>query len=313
MLVPRSHLMRKRSLATITSEIPSSRIAGGILALILLTVLEGSVFAAEKKVLILYADKSTGAMMAYRETFQSVLNQGSKDHITFFEEYMDLWQNSSEEYLTLLRGYYAQKYRDQRFDLIVTQAPSVLNFISNYGEELFPGTPTVFGTMERRRIEEINLRPNMTGVLDDFAFVETVELALRLQPGIRKVFVVSGSSEIDKRYLVIARREFDQLKDRVEVVYLVDLTMEELEQRLSQLPDHSVTFFITLYRDSKGESIIQLDAAARVSKASTVPTYGLADRFIEAGVFGGYLFSLEAHASAAAKVASAGLISSTPT
>src|SRR6185369_15170257 len=211
MLVPRTHLMRKRSVARITSEIPSSRIAGGILALILLTVSEGSVFAAEKKVLILYADKSTGAMMAYRETFQSVLNQGSKDHITFYEEYMDLWQNSSEEYLMLLRGYYAQKYRDQRFDLIVTQAPSALNFISNYGEELFPGTPTVFGTMEKRRLEEINMRPNITGVLEDFAFVRNVELALQLHSGLRKVFVVSGSADADKRYLAVARKELDQV------------------------------------------------------------------------------------------------------
>jgi len=303
MLVPRSHLMRKRSLARITSEIPSSRIAGGILALILLTVLEGSVFAAEKKVLILYADKSTGAMMAYRETFQSVLNQGSKDHITFFEEYMDLWQNSSEEYLTLLRGYYAQKYRDQRFDLIVTQAPSVLNFISNYGEELFPGTPTVFGTMEKRRLEEINMRPNITGVLEDFAFVRNVELALQLHSGLRKVFVVSGSADADKRYLAIARRELDQVNDRVEMEYLLDLTIEELERRLSQLPEHSITFFVTFVRDKNGKSFTQLDAASRVSKASTVPTYCLVDRYVEVGAFGGNVFSLEADASAAAKVA----------
>ena len=107
----------------------SSKIAIGLLALLSLAVSADAVFAAEKKVLILYADKSTGVMMAYRETFQSALNAGSKDHITFYEEYLDLWQNSSEEYLALLRGYYAQKYRDQKFDLIVTQAPSVLTFI----------------------------------------------------------------------------------------------------------------------------------------------------------------------------------------
>lgn len=286
-----------------TSGVLSSKVAIGLFALMILAVSAGPVFAAEKKVLILYADKSTGVLMAYRETLQSALNEGSKDHITFYEEYMDLWQNNSEEYLSLLRGYYAQKYRDQRFDLIITQAPSVLNFISKYGDELFPNTPTVFGTMDKRRLEEITLRPTMTGVLDDLAFVRTVELALQLQPGLRKVFVVSGSSDIDKRYLVITRRELERLKDRVELVYLVDLTIEELEQRLSQLPEQSITFFVTLYRDGKGQSIFQLDAVSRVAKASSVPTYCLVDRFVDVGAFGGYVFSLEADAKEAARIA----------
>ena len=302
MLFRLDQILRKRSGTRTKSRVLSSKVAIVLFTLFLVGSADAA-YAADKKVLILYADKSTGAMMAYRETFQSVLNQGSKDHITLYEEYMDLWQNSSEEYLSLLRGYYAQKYRDQRFDLIVTQAPSVLKFISNYGEELFPGTPTVFGTMDKRRIEEIDLRPNMTGVLEDFGFVRTVELALQLHPGLRKVFVVSGSADADKRYLAVTRRELDQVKDRVEVEYLLDLTMEELEQRLSQLPEHSITFFVTFVRDKNGKPFIQLDAASRVSKASSVPTYCLVDRFVEVGAFGGYVFSLEADASAAAKVA----------
>lgn len=303
LLIRLAPILRKRSGARTTSGVLSSKVAIGVFALMILAVSAGPVFAAEKKVLILYADKSTGVLMAYRETFQSSLNEGSKDHITFYEEYMDLWQNTSEEYLSLLRGYYAQKYRDQRFDLIITQAPSVLNFISKYGDELFPNTPTVFGTMDKRRLEEITLRPTMTGVLDDLAFVQTVELALQLHPGLRKVFVVSGSSDIDKKYLVVTRRELERLKDRVELVYLVDLTIEELEQRLSQLPEQSITFFVTLYRDGKGQSIFQLDAVSRVAKASSVPTYCLVDRFVDVGAFGGYVLSLEADAKEAARIA----------
>jgi len=102
MLFRIDQILRKRAGTRRKSRVLSSKVAIVLFTLFLVGSADAA-YAADKKVLILYADKSTGAMMAYRETFQSVLNQGSKDHITLYEEYMDLWQNSSEEYLSVLR------------------------------------------------------------------------------------------------------------------------------------------------------------------------------------------------------------------
>src|SRR6185369_11328097 len=164
--------------------------------------------AADKKVLFLYADKSNGGMVAYREVVQTDMRAGSPDRITFYEEYMDLSQYPGEEYLSVLRSFYRQKYQGQRFDLIIAQAGSVLNFLTKYGEELFPNTPIVFGSLEKNRIEGLTLGPNITGILMDAGFGATLEAALKMQPDVRNVVVVSGASEVDAKHLAKARSQF---------------------------------------------------------------------------------------------------------
>jgi len=274
-----------------------------IVAVVLLSTSWTTASAAEKKVLFMYGDRSNGVIMAYREVLQSAMRVGSPDRITFYEEYMDLVLYPGEDYISLLRGFYRQKYKDQRFDLIVAQSPSPLSFLSLYGEELFPGTPIVFGTLDQSRIEGLSLGTKVTGVLADFPFGKSLDTALMLQPDVRTVVVVSGTSPIDMRYLAKARTEFSRFEGRVEFTYLTDLPLEEVEQKLANLPDHTITFFVTLYRDGAGQTFSQMDSAARVAKASRVPTYSVVDRFIEVGVIGGCVFSLEADANEVAKIA----------
>jgi PAS domain S-box-containing protein len=291
------------NLSRLTLRTPARRTQILRAALLLLLTLPATVSAADKKVLFLNTDKSNGMMIAYREAIQSAIRAGSPDRVTFYEEYMDLWQYSGDDYLLLLRDFYRQKYRGQKFDLIITQAPTALSFLLKYGDELFPDTPTVFGTLDKSRIEGLNLGPNITGILSDYRFGTTLEAALRLQPDVRSVVVVAGTSPGDVKYLAKARTEFRNFEGRVEFVYLTDLPMAELESRLAKLPEHTITFYVSLYRDGAGQPFVHMDSVARVTKASSAPTYSVVDRFIELGSIGGFVFSLEADAREVAQVA----------
>ena len=268
-----------------------------------LLALSTTTSAADKKVLFLYGDKSNGIMMGYRDVVQSAIRSGSPDRITFYEEYMDLSQYSGDDYLSLVRSFYRQKYQGQKFDLIIAQAGSVLSFLAKYGDELFPGTPVVFGTLEKSRIEGLKLGPNITGVLVDVGFGATLEAALRMQPDTRNVLVVSGSSQIDDKNLTKAQTQFHSFAGRVEFTYLTGLPMEELEQRLAHLPEHTIIFYITVYRDGAGHAFTLMDSLARVARASRFPTYSIIDRLIEAGSIGGFVLSMEADGKEVANVA----------
>ena len=250
----------------------------------------------------MYADKSNGVLITYREFLQSAMRAGSPDRVTFYEEYMDLSQYPGENYRELIRNFYRQKYLGQKFDLIFAQAPSVLNFLSKYGDELFPGTPIVFGTLDKSRIEGINLGSNITGVLSDFDFGRTLEAALRMQPDVRNVVVVSGASPPDANYLAKARTQFRSFEGRVELTYLTALPMDELEKRLANLPPHTITFYVTIVRDGAGQTFTALDSLTRVASVSSVPTYSFLDRFLDAGSVGGFVWSAEADADEVAKV-----------
>ena len=143
--------------------------------------------------------------------------------------------------------------------------------------------------LDQSRLEGLQLGPNITGVLTDLRFDKTLEAALTMQPNVRKVIVVAGTSEGDKKYLAKAKDQLRAFEGRVEFTYLIDSTMEEVENQLAKLSDDTITFFISFYRDKADHAFPPVEAMARVSNASPVPTYGPVDRYIDFGSIGGYV------------------------
>jgi formate hydrogenlyase transcriptional activator len=260
---------------------------------------------AEKSVLFLHTSKSNGpGAIAYDKAFQPALTENSPERINLYNEYTDLWRFTDDDYLQALRDFYRLKYADQHFDLIVVEQPPALRFLLAYGEDLFPGTPVVFCVMEERLIEDLHLRHNFTGVLARLDFKRSLESALRLQPDTRRVVIVGGVSPLDQSYLTTARKDLEQFEGPVEVTYLTDLPIDEIEKQVSVLPEHSIVFFVTLFRDSSGHTLPAAESAARIAKAANVPFYSIAEVFtIPAGGVGGYVWGIEPDAMEAAKVA----------
>jgi hypothetical protein len=111
----------------------------------------------------------------------------------------------------------------------------------------------------------------------------------------RSVVVISGSAENDSKYLG-AVPQMQKFEGRVELMYWTGLPMEEMEKRLAALPPHTVILYLTVNRDGSGVSFTPTEALARIAKASQVPVYVMADRFIGGGALGGFVVSLDEEA-----------------
>ena len=301
-------LARVHASANVLASILRARKHQGLgqpIALLLLVLSLASVsMAAEKSVLFIHTDKSNGpAVIPYDKTFQAELSADSKEKINLYNEYTDLWRLSGDEYARTLHDFYKQKYAGQHFDVIIVESLPALRFLLAYGDELFPGVPVVFSIMDRRLLEGLSLKPNFTGVLARLDFKTSLESAFRLQPDTRRVVVVGGTSPLDQSYLATARGEFQQFEGRLEFTYLTDLPIEEIERRVSTLPEHTIVFYVSLYRDSAGHVFPPVEAAARIGKAANAPFYSIVEAFVtSAGGVGGYLWSVEAEATEAAKL-----------
>jgi hypothetical protein len=70
------------------------------------------------------------------------------------------------------------------------------------------------------------LRANITGVVVKRVFAPTLDLARRLHPETRHVFVVGGVSPFDRRLQASVRHALRPYEDRVVVTYLTGLTMD---------------------------------------------------------------------------------------
>ena len=91
-----------------------------------------------------------------------------------------------EKLLELLR----LKYAGVKLDLIVSGTSRALRFLLAHRDDLFPGVPIVFTTVEKKTGVDFVLPADVTGVWVEIDWRGTLEAALQLQPQTRRVVVV---------------------------------------------------------------------------------------------------------------------------
>jgi PAS domain S-box-containing protein len=241
-------------------------------------------------------------MIPYDRAFQTTLLAESKDRVNLLMEYSDLWRRQDDRYLEVLRDFYRERYANQKIDVLVADSLPAIKFLIRYGEELFPQVPVVFCITDQHLIGDLTIPQHMTGVLTGFDFGKGVEAALTLQPDTQRVVVVGGTSQLDLRYLKQAREQFQPFEKRVQFEYLTNTPLEQIEKEISQLPPHTVVYFVMLYRDGANQSFGPFDAARRLAKASNAPFYSVGEPVIFLDSVGGYVWSVEADASETATI-----------
>ncbi|HSC29649.1 MAG TPA: ATP-binding protein [Vicinamibacterales bacterium] len=215
---------------------------------------------------------------------------------------MRLSQFRESDYDQILRDHYQRKYAGKPIDLIVAVMGPSLEFLLRHGETIFPGIPIVFCGADASDLEGKTLRPNITGVLVKRLFAPTLDLALRLHPETRHVFVVGGVSPFDRRLQASVRHELRPYEDRVIITYLTGLEMEQTVQALATVPPHSVVLYVTLFADGAGRAFVPHDALSLIAGAAAAPVYVFVDQFLGRGAVGGHVYSLDKHGTHAAEI-----------
>jgi signal transduction histidine kinase len=144
-----------------------------------------------------------------------------------------------------------------------------------------------------------DLPPDIPGVVQDFDWAGTLDLAQHLQPNAKTVFIVSGASNADRRR---DRETFSQLQpvlQNYDIRYLAGLPYDELLKQLSRLPRDSIVLLKRVFEDGSGRSR-GAEFAEELSKASAAPLYSSSATYFGSGIIGG---RMDSFTSQGAKVA----------
>ena len=130
--------------------------------------------------------------------------------------------------------------------------PNALEFVTK--RDFLPGVPLVTSYVVRRVVEEARqVRPELTGALPAQNAPRTLELMLAMYPATRRIDVVLGASEYERRQAEVGRRRiFAGFAKGVELVFLTDLTLEQIEGRVAALPDDVLVLYASLLQDASG-------------------------------------------------------------
>lgn len=203
-------------------------------------------------------------------------------------EYMDAKRRISPAYLERLHQFYRYKFGDNDYDLVLCSDETAFGFLQEYHREIFPETPVVFCGLEHFDEDMLEGKDFFTGVVEIFDLRATLATMLRLHPDRHRIYVVNDHTAMGRSI----GRELDKVIPDfpdLEFVPLEGLEMEELQARLSHLPQDSLVLFLAFSRDVSGKYFTCEEGISRISSSSNVPVYGPWDFHLGHGIVGGLL------------------------
>jgi signal transduction histidine kinase len=258
------------------------------------------------RVLVLYWDnKDFPGNVKFDESFKAALQQSPYSRkLEYYPEYMETTRFPGKRQ-DFFRDYLVKKYEGRSIDLVVASADLPLNFLLQYRADLFPNAPIVFlATSLPPGKEILSSGPGMTGIIHQSTYRETLDLALKLHPNTKQVFVISGSPERDKRFETAARRELSDFTGKVEIIYLTDLPLNELFLRTASLPSNSIALYVWQQSvNEQGRLLETYEVLARIAPTTSVPIYGMGTGNLGKGLVGGYLQGPDTNGAKLAEIA----------
>jgi len=238
---------------------------------------------------------TVGADHGIRSTFAA-------EPVEVRNEYVNTSGGIDPEVRRLQVAYLRQKYAGRKIELVIAVLSSALDFTLAHRADLFPGAPVVYCAVDEREIGKRRLPAGVIGVPTRVDFPATLQIARRLHPHARRVYVVAGASPFDTGWADEARRAFSPYEPELEFEYLVGLPMNDLLARVAALPDHSLIFYLHIFQDGTGKTFVPAEALELLAARANAPIYGRVDTHVGRGIVGGHVFTFEAEGRSAARL-----------
>jgi signal transduction histidine kinase len=233
---------------------------------------------------------------AIRESFAS-----SGAPVDLNTEYLESDRFPEATASAALREYIREKYRERRIEVVIAIAEPALNFALASRSALFPGAPIVYSGVTERSGSIRSENGGLAGVVSGAAYAATAELALKLHPDATRMVVIaySPSSQLQES----ARSALASVEQRVKISYLTETSVPALIAAVRAVPRDSLILYVRHSQDELGHVLIPPEVASLVSRAASVPVYGISDSYIGFGIVGGVVTEARAVGTRVASIA----------
>jgi len=223
--------------------------------------------------------------------------------IDILVDFLDLARFPTEADELRSAHYMAEKHAGKLPDLIMPLGTEAERFAVKYRDIIGPKVPMVFCCVTPELANAPGRPKDVTGNYGEFDAGKTIRLAQQLQPNAKNLIIISGSSEIDGRWLVELRKEINPFEASLKTEYWVGVRYETLLERVAHLPPETIVIFVTIYGDNTDRKFVPAEAVEGLAKVTTAPIYGPSDTYLGRGVVGGYMDSFELMGDGAAEMA----------
>jgi signal transduction histidine kinase len=247
-----------------------------------------------RRVLILNdADPTLPAFVAMDRAMRAALTAPGRPRVDIFFEALDTLRFPGTQLQNELVALLAKKYVSLRIDVVVAIGTASLDFAELHRDRLWPDARIVFSGVPMELLRDRQLAPTTTGMLRRFDLDGTVGLALALRPATRRLVVIAGSGDFDKLMTGLARTQLEPYAKRLTLDYWVDAPIDHFLLRVAQLDSNDAVLYLSIGRDSAGQTFVPREVLKRLSVASPAPIYGAVETYLGHGAVAVSAYSIE--------------------
>jgi hypothetical protein len=187
-------------------------------------------------------------------------------------EYMDSRRFTGPGVEDRFEGFIREKYRNHRFDLILSSDDAALAFLMERRDKLFPGVPVVFMGLNNRDLAMSVDRRSYTGILEIFHTDTLIDAALSMRPETTRFVVIGDAAptaiaQLNDIRTVAARRP------ELRFVFYDGsrLPLEEILDALSKTSPTDAIITTSFTRDRTGRYFPQQEAVRRILSTARGP------------------------------------------
>ncbi len=232
-----------------------------------------------------------------------VLNRDSNGY-SLYIEYMDWKEFPDESNLKELKNRLSYKYSNRKIDVIITTDDAALKFALENRDAMFSGAPVVFSGVDEKNLQGIlEGRADVTGVVEMRDPAGTMAAAIKINPGIKKVYVIFDNSESGLSSGELTINAIHKAYGQIHIVSLNDSDLDSLLAKVKKASSDSVIMCAS-YSPKAGKMKLGTDYFFRMlSSESPVPVYNLYSFTIGTGVIGGSMVNGGQNGEETAKLA----------
>ncbi|KEI14733.1 histidine kinase [Clostridium novyi B str. NCTC 9691] len=219
-------------------------------------------------------------------------------------EYMNTESFNGDEYLKDLYTFYNKKFTNKHFDLIISIDDDAFNFLKKYSKSLFPNTPIVFSGVTNFHQSMLNDLPMFTGITENPAIKETIDIALSLNRDLKNVIVL-----LDNKRSISAslRKSLNSLlpnyKEKLNFIYLNDTNKLHNKEFKKKYKKNSIVLLLRGFTTTYSKSVFIDNNTFLSPNDFSIPIFSVWETLLDHGIIGGKMLSAKVEGKILGKLA----------
>ena len=257
-----------------------------------------------KRVLVVHSFGSVAPpFTTHSIAFETELVEKMGERVDLDEVSLDMARYSDSTLQEALVEYLQKRQSHWQPDLVVPIGAPAGAFVAQYRDRLFPEASILYTGMDRRRLPPDALEKKAAFVGENFDAPGFIEDILQIAPATKNIAVVIGASPLEQFWAAAFRKEFEPFANRINFIWLNDLSFDQMLEKTRALPPDSFIFLILLLRDATGVTHNADEALQRIHAVANAPVNGIFQHQLGLGIVGGRLYQAELEGIESARIA----------